>query len=480
MEPIFELVHSMNKNEKAHFKKYNALRSYKEKNNLFRLFEFIDKQEVYDENQLKIKLKDKNFSLTKFSLFEQIHASLRNFHEDSSSTLKANALLNSVEIMVSKNMIQHADFLNSKAKKIALDEGHQELLQRALFNELYFLMVPEKLPKNIEQHNALFEELKQCNSQLQHRNEYIYLLAIVMLPIRQGISLSNPLHKEVYDIFLESKALQLADDLLSPEYHIYKYRALSMLSTLEGDLQKSLDFNSKIAEILANKKDILKNNARSLIAAYRNVLGGSVLLKDWTKGENALKMLRSFIQHPDIVKNNSQLIYATESYFVSVGYFYASLPSFTIEAKETLEELRKSMIEYKEYINQSREDTLVIIYYYFALIELRKGNFENALQYANDFYLNRKDLNRFQSLVFSIDLVKILCFYKLEETEVATNLLRSVKRQFKTQIETSPFLKEAVSLITSKLSNSLSKNTPLSASPQNELELAIYSGLEQM
>lgn len=479
MEPIFELIQSMSKNEKAHFRKYNTLRSYKEKNNLLRLYELIEKQEHYDENELKRKLSDKNFSLTKFSLFEQIHASLRNFHEDSTSLLKANSLLNSVEIMVKKNMIQHADLLNAKVKKIALEEGNQELLQRALFNELHFLTVPEKLAKNIDHHQQLFDDLTEANKQLQHRNELIYLLAIVMLPVRQGISLANPLHKEIYEKFLSSKALHLSDKDLSADLHLYKYKALSMLCSLENNLEGSLEISLKIAQILSQKKDVLKNNARALIAAYRNVLGESVSLKHWKEGEEALGILKNLLEHPDIVKSLSQHIYATESYFVSVGYFYASLPSFSEEAKETMEIVRKSMLDYKDYINQSREDTLVIIYYYFALIELRNGFFEKALNYCNEFYLNRKDVNRFQQLVLAIDLVKILCFIQLEEHEVAQNLLRSVKRQFKDQIENSQFLKEAIPIITTKLNDTFSKEHTVQAQALTELDLAILYGISQ-
>ena len=53
-DKLFALVKSLTKAEKAHFSKYARLSSVKEKPDYLRLFEYLDKQEEYDEEALQV------------------------------------------------------------------------------------------------------------------------------------------------------------------------------------------------------------------------------------------------------------------------------------------------------------------------------------------------------------------------------------------------------------------------------------------
>ena len=58
-DDLFKLIKSLSKQEKVYFKQYASRK--KEHNNYIVLFDFIDSMNIYDERELKTKLKSESF-----------------------------------------------------------------------------------------------------------------------------------------------------------------------------------------------------------------------------------------------------------------------------------------------------------------------------------------------------------------------------------------------------------------------------------
>lgn len=129
-EDLFELIHSLSKAEKRHFKL--SLSSFKEGSNLLKLFEAINKQDSYDEAAIKKKFASEKFvkqlSVTKNHLYKTILKSLRAFHADISSSAQLYELLHSAEILHTKNLFDAASKLIKKAKKLAISAENNIVL----------------------------------------------------------------------------------------------------------------------------------------------------------------------------------------------------------------------------------------------------------------------------------------------------------------------------------------------------------------
>ncbi len=120
-EFLFHLIKSLSRTEKRylkiHFKHAHGEAIY------FRLFTAIDKQEVYDEEAIKVKFKDdkfvKHFHLSKRYLYGLILQALRNYHREISQKAKINDLLKNVEILYLKGLYPLAERDCKQAARIA-------------------------------------------------------------------------------------------------------------------------------------------------------------------------------------------------------------------------------------------------------------------------------------------------------------------------------------------------------------------------
>ena len=104
---LFQLIKSLTKSEKRYFKIDTQKQG--DNKNFIVLFDLIEAQDEYDEEKLKLKLKDnfeiiKNIGSYKNYLFESILECLQNYNNYDSIANKLNKLLSKIKILESKGL----------------------------------------------------------------------------------------------------------------------------------------------------------------------------------------------------------------------------------------------------------------------------------------------------------------------------------------------------------------------------------------
>jgi hypothetical protein len=124
---LHKLVKSLTKAEKRYFKVFSSRHIIGDNNNYELLFDAIDKQEVYDEEKLLRKFKDKSFtqrfSISKNRLYSAILKSLDSFHGESSVQAQLHKQLHAIEILYHKSLYDQCLKLLNSARKVA--ENHE-------------------------------------------------------------------------------------------------------------------------------------------------------------------------------------------------------------------------------------------------------------------------------------------------------------------------------------------------------------------
>jgi len=109
---VFELVKSLSKNEKGYFKKYSQKYIQEDGNNCILLFDAIDKQEQYDEKEIKNKFATKKFvtqlHVTKIYLYELVLKSLEAYHNEHYSM---RGKLYQIELLFDKGLYDHCEVI---------------------------------------------------------------------------------------------------------------------------------------------------------------------------------------------------------------------------------------------------------------------------------------------------------------------------------------------------------------------------------
>lgn len=124
-EGLFVLIKSLKKSEKRSFKLFiNKQTKIKEISTYTKLFDTIDKQEIYNEQAIiqKLCFAQRKLACTKHLLYELILKSLRYLHSEQNTDFKLRALLDKVEILYNRALYLQSHKMLTKAKKIATNE----------------------------------------------------------------------------------------------------------------------------------------------------------------------------------------------------------------------------------------------------------------------------------------------------------------------------------------------------------------------
>src|SRR5215213_3546713 len=119
---LFQLIQSLEKAEKRHFKLYIKRSSSNENLKIVQLFDAIDKMSEYDDKVLLKKLSSiqkTQLSNLKAHLYKQILASLRLLKSADSIDLQLNEQFDYAHILYKKGLFQHSLKILEKAKETA-------------------------------------------------------------------------------------------------------------------------------------------------------------------------------------------------------------------------------------------------------------------------------------------------------------------------------------------------------------------------
>src|SRR6478736_3157917 len=119
-DTLFQLIHSLEKSEKRHFKLYIKRSSAKEDLKIVQLFDALDKLQDYDERVLLKKLpgtEKKQLHNLKTHLYKQILASLRLLKSTDSIDLQLNEQFDYAHILYKKGLFQQSLKLLDREKE---------------------------------------------------------------------------------------------------------------------------------------------------------------------------------------------------------------------------------------------------------------------------------------------------------------------------------------------------------------------------
>lgn len=152
---LFQLIHSLEKAEKRHFKLYINRSSSNENLKIVQLFNVIDKLAVYDDKAVLKKLpsfQKNQLSNLKAHLYKQILASLRLLKSDSSIDLQLNEMFDYAHILYKKGLFQQSLRLLEKAKDTARANQKISFLSQiiSLEKRIEFLHITRSTPNKSE------------------------------------------------------------------------------------------------------------------------------------------------------------------------------------------------------------------------------------------------------------------------------------------------------------------------------------------
>ncbi|WP_257669961.1 hypothetical protein [Parapedobacter tibetensis] len=409
---LFLLIKSLSKSEKRYFKIYAGMSG--RDTNYLQLFDAIDAQKEYDEEEIRKKLKGKKFlsqlHVTKIYLTELILKALKNYHSDTSVHSKLLDLLKDIELLFDKELYDLCYYKIQKAEDLA---GNYEKL--SLLTEVSFWKRKLAL--------AVSGDLKDIHSLLVKEREAIEQMSVLNTYWQHTINISNLINDDHFIRKLTETKSNIAYALQSQVLH---YHILYGLHFMKGDIKKAEKHISELIKLLEESPDHIKEDPHSYVTAIGNKIGLYLSSKQWDEIPALIHKIREV---PLKYKPKNESRFTVRLW----------LRTFNVELEmyrdsRQLEKGIALMDEIQQFIEKRRKaipaDYILLFYYQFANIFFLKKEYAKSLRWLNEI-LNSNFVNIREDIQSYARILNIIVHFELNNIIVLRYAVDSCRRFLK-------------------------------------------------
>ena len=292
---LFNLIKSLDKNEKGYFKKLTARYGTKSSgNDYLKLFDVLDKSTEYNEEKIKQQFskagKKFNLSAQKKYLYEQIIRALRSYSSGKSSAYQIGERLLDIQNLIDKNLSEQAfTLINETLKRAAQSENTELQLQLKLAEDK--LMVRYNRQFSNVQISKVKNEIKELTEQITTEQLLSSLLIeMKMSDERRGIEESVPEKEKKFLQRLMKNPVFDKTNLLRKKGKLIAYNVQHVGNMLLKKFPEAIVYLKKM-QALYKEMEMDTNTTFNYLSNTNNLLVLSVGVQQFDEAERCLKVL---------------------------------------------------------------------------------------------------------------------------------------------------------------------------------------------
>jgi hypothetical protein len=425
-DDLHRLIHTLSKTEKRNFKLYASKYDSQGKSNYIKLFDAIEKQEQYDEEQVK-----KLFSREKFIkhlpseknyLYNLLLESLQALHAEESLAYKLKKRIHQAAILLKRGLTDQSTKLLKKTK------------ENALQNELYAVMLEAlQLEKQILTRNyytnttqadldAIYTAEKKCIELIAETNEYWKLFsAFYRFHYGKGSVRDAEGWNQIKTIFSHpllsdiSKARTFQTQLDFLHIHALYY-------FMSGEPAKAYEFNKQQLALLESKPEKLKEYSKRYQATLNNSLMDGLNLGLYDEVERGIEKLRKLPVNTDenTIQQRADIFRLSTILELNVIMKRGTFEKGFLRISPLVKELEN----YESYIVKHN---LLTIYYLFAYVSFGAQKYKDAVRWLNKI-INDAEENVLQDIHAFARIFSLIVHYELKNHDLMDYLNQQTVR----------------------------------------------------
>jgi hypothetical protein len=421
---LFQLIKSLEKAEKRHFKLYIKRSSAKEDLKIIQLFDAVDKLREYDEKVLLKKLpgteKRQLYNL-KTHLYKEILASLRLLKSADSIDLQLNEQFDYAHILYKKGLFYQSLKILEKTKETA--KANQK------FNFLTSVIALEKRIESLHITRSILDRVEQLSVEANEISKHIDMVA----------RLSN-LALQLYSWFIkygharnekdEASVIQFMKDNLPANAwdqtgfyeRLYLYQSYTWNAFIRQDFLTYYRYTQKWVDLFQSQPVMIRVETGHYIKGLHSLLNAHFDLRNFQKFQLTLKEFEVFAKTERVINNDSFRIMSF-IYIASAKINYHCMTGTFKEGLPLVPGIEEKMNNYALFIDTHR---ILVLNYKIAVLYFGSGDYATSIDYLQKIINNNTDLRG--DLQCYARLVHLLAHYELGNTEIMESLVRSVYR----------------------------------------------------
>lgn len=439
-DTLFQLIHSLEKSEKRHFKLYIKRSSSKEDLKIIRLFDAMEKLSDYDEKFLLRTLKDftrPQFSNLKTHLYKQLLASLRLLKTNDNIDLKLSEQLDNARLLYNKGLKIQSLHILEKAKEMARINQKMNFLVQAISLEkkIETLHITRS---TLEKTELLTNEALDISEHIDRVTKLSNLaLLLYRWYVQNGHARNEEDEKDVKEFFKNS----LPGDVNAIQgfyEKLYLYQSYCWFAFIRQDFIMYYKYSQKWIDLFNADKAMITVETGHYIKGMHTLLNAHFDLRNFKKFKITLEEFEEFSKtdaanrhdnfrtHTSIYINGAKL-----NQFLMQGNFTNSLA--------IIPEIEKKLSEYSLFVDSHR---ILVFNYKFASLYFGAGKYEKAIDYLHKI-INDNQPGLRNDLQCYARLLHLICHYEIGNDEILDSLIKSVYR-FMARMKNLTVVEEAI------------------------------------
>jgi len=409
---LFFLIKAMTQNEKRAFKMFVGRHKSGEQSLFVRLFDLIDKQRVYDEEQLlqsDKQIKKTQLSNLKHNLYQQVMLSLRNSARGHDIDIQIHHCIDDALILHNKCLHEQCLRMIQKARHLA-EKFHRSVFLFELAELEKKISGKEVCADNIQRLHNLMKQSKHAIQQLSNINAFTnlaffmeeYYLASGYLRYAKDYDSLQQLLRDYLPNYIEAE--------LTTEERLYLHQGLTHYNFLVQDFIKAAHHASQLLQLFDKHPMLMESFAELYLKAIHLQLKALSKLNKIELFEQEMKRFVVVKQNINITKNLAVLLFKYES--LNAINFYFLTGNFW-QGSRIIQPIRLQLEKYTSLIDGH---TLLIFYYKFGCMYFGMEEYRQASEWFMKIIQTRDELLRTDIQAFA-RILNLICSYELADDE---------------------------------------------------------------
>ncbi len=423
-DTLFQLVQSLEKSEKRHFKLYIKRSSGKEELKIVRLFDALDKLQVYDEKQLLKKLPGvtkPQLNNLKSHLYKQLLASLRLLKTAENTDLQLSEQLDHARLLYNKGLKLQSLKILEKAKELAKANSKYNYLAQviSLEKKIETLHITRS---TLEKTEALAKEASEISG---HIDSVVKLSNLALLLyrwyVKNGHARNENDEKDIREFFKQNLPANV--NAITDFYErLYLYQSYCWYAFIRQDFLMYYRYSQKWINLFEAQPLMKAVETGHYIKGMHNLLNAHFVLRNFSGFEISLSNFEKFSESTAANQHDN---FRTHTFiYINSARINQHLMQGTFkEGLAVIPEIEKKLEEYSIFVDRHR---ILVFNYKIATLYFGAGNYEVSIDYLLRIINGPLDLRN--DLQCYARLLNLMAHYELGNYEIIESLIKSVYR----------------------------------------------------
>ncbi len=421
---LFQLIRSMEKAEKRHFKLYVKRSSAKEDLKIIQVFDALDRMKEYDEQLLLKKLsgiEKPQLSNLKTHLYKQLLASLRLLRRTDNIDIELNEQLDYARILYYRGLYLQSIKILEKVKEQA-HRYHQDTiliqvisLEKKIESLHITRTIQDKADTLAQEANEVHERRKTI-TQLSNLAMQLYSLYV-----KNGHA-RNEREEEYVKQFFRDQLPADAHELKNFYERLYLYQSYGWYSFIRQDFLMYYRYTQKWVDLFHSEPDMINAETGHYIKGVHNLLNAHFDLRNYKRFAEVLEHFENFSQSK-IVQHHDNFKVQCFVYIYSAKLNQHLMTGTFRQGLKLVPFINQKLDEYNIYLDKHR---YLVFNYKIAMLHFGSGDFDTSIDYLQKIIQENVDLR--SDLQCYARLVHLMAHYEMGNYMLIESLTKSVYR----------------------------------------------------